>query len=109
MSGAVSMPGEPDRPYRAQVPWVDFGTALHCAFGTMAALMAPRETGKGQKVEGALLATALTFTNALLTEQAELEANRVPTGHPGQAPPPADLYRTPGGWATCPVIGQPLS
>src|SRR5216684_3883669 len=70
MSGAVYMTGEPDRPYRAQVPWVDFGTALHCAFGTMAALMARRETGKGQKVEGALLATALTFTNALLIEQA---------------------------------------
>ena len=34
MSGAVYMTGEADQPYRAQVPWVDFGTALHCAFGT---------------------------------------------------------------------------
>ena len=42
MSGAVFMTGEPDQPYRAQVNWVDFGTALHCAFGTMAALMERR-------------------------------------------------------------------
>jgi crotonobetainyl-CoA:carnitine CoA-transferase CaiB-like acyl-CoA transferase len=48
MSGAVYMTGEEDQPYRAQVPWVDFGTALHCAFGTMAALMARKVTGRGQ-------------------------------------------------------------
>ena len=64
MSGAVYMTGEEDQPYRAQVPWVDFGTALHCAFGTMAALMARRASGKGQWVEGALLATAVTLGNA---------------------------------------------
>ena len=70
MSGAVYMTGTEDQPYRAQVPWVDFGTALHCAFGTMAALMARKATGKGQWVQGALLATAVTFGNALLIEQA---------------------------------------
>lgn len=108
MSGAVYMTGEPDRPYRAAVAWVDFGTALHCAFGTMAALMARRETGRGQKVEGALLATAATFTNALLIEQAVIEANRVPTGNRGQTAAPVDLYRTRDGWIICQVVGQPL-
>ena len=78
MSGAVYMTGTEDQPYRAQVPWVDFGTALHCAFGTMAALMSRKATGKGQWVEGALLATAVTFGNALLIEQAVIQANRVP-------------------------------
>ena len=63
MSGAVYMTGERDPPYRAEVTWVDFGTALHCAFGTMAALMAKKATGKGQRVEGALLATAVTLSN----------------------------------------------
>ena len=38
MSGAVYMTGAGDPPYRAAVNWVDFGTALHCAFGTLAAL-----------------------------------------------------------------------
>ena len=48
MSGAVYMTGEPGQPYRAQVPWVDFGTALHCAFGTLAALMERAKSGRGQ-------------------------------------------------------------
>src|ERR1051325_4158570 len=59
MSGAVYMTGTEEQPYRAQVPWVDFGTALHCAFGTLSALMARKVTGKGQWVEGALLVTAV--------------------------------------------------
>ncbi|HUJ98271.1 MAG TPA: CoA transferase [Stellaceae bacterium] len=108
MSGAVYMTGEADQPYRAAVPWVDFGTALHCAFGTMAALMARRETGRGQKVEGALLATAVTFTNAMLIEQSVIAADRVPTGNRGQTAAPVDLFRTRDGWIICQVVGQPL-
>jgi crotonobetainyl-CoA:carnitine CoA-transferase CaiB-like acyl-CoA transferase len=108
MSGAVYMTGEPDRPYRAAVAWVDFGTALHCAFGTLAALMARRESGRGQKVEGALLATALTFTNAMLIEQGVIDANRVPTGNRGQTAAPVDLFRTKDGWIICQVVGEPL-
>jgi crotonobetainyl-CoA:carnitine CoA-transferase CaiB-like acyl-CoA transferase len=108
MSGAVYMTGTEDQPYRAQVPWVDFGTALHCAFGTMAALMARRATGKGQWVQGALLATAVTFGNALLIEQAVIQADRVPTGNRGQTSGPVDIYRTSDGWILCQVVGNPL-
>jgi crotonobetainyl-CoA:carnitine CoA-transferase CaiB-like acyl-CoA transferase len=108
MSGAVYMTGEPDRPYRASVAWVDFGTALHCAYGTLLALMARRTTGKGQKVEGALLATAVTFTNAMLIEQAVISVDRVPTGNRGQTSAPVDLYRTRDGWIICQVVGNPL-
>jgi Predicted acyl-CoA transferases/carnitine dehydratase len=70
MSGSVYMTGAGDPPYRAAVNWVDFGTALHCAFGTLAALIERGKSGRGQIVEGALLATALSFTNATLIEQA---------------------------------------
>jgi crotonobetainyl-CoA:carnitine CoA-transferase CaiB-like acyl-CoA transferase len=108
MSGAVYMTGEPDQPYRAQVAWVDFSTALHCAFGTMAALMVRKATGKGQWVEGALLATAVTLSNALLIEQAMIGANRVPTGNRGQTSGPVDLFRTRDGWILCQVVGNPL-
>ena len=108
MSGAVYMTGTEDQPYRAQVPWVDFGTALHCAFGTMAALMARKATGKGQWVQGALLATAVTFGNALLIEQAVIQANRVPTGNRGQTSGPVDIFRTKDGWILCQVVGNPL-
>src|SRR6476659_7958493 len=108
MSGAVYMTGTEEQPYRAQVPWVDFGTALHCAFGTMAALMARKMTGKGQWVEGALLATAVTFGNALRSEQAVIAPNRVPTGNRGQTAAPVDIFRTKDGWILAQVIGQPL-
>jgi crotonobetainyl-CoA:carnitine CoA-transferase CaiB-like acyl-CoA transferase len=108
MSGAVYMTGTEEQPYRAAVPWVDFGTALHCAFGTMAALMARQATGKGQWVEGALLGTAVTLTNAMLIEQAVIGTNRVPTGNRGQTAAPADIFRTLDGWLLVQVVGQPL-
>jgi crotonobetainyl-CoA:carnitine CoA-transferase CaiB-like acyl-CoA transferase len=108
MSGAVYMTGEPDQPYRAQVAWVDFATALHCAFGTMAALMARERTGEGQVVEGALLATAVTLTNALLIEQAVIKADRVPTGNRGQTAAPVDIFRSKDGFIIAQVIGKPL-
>jgi len=108
MSGAVYMTGKGDPPYRAAVPWVDFGTALHCAFGTLMALLERGKSGRGQIVEGALLATALTFTNATLIEQAVIAANRVPTGNLGQTAAPADIYRSRDGWMLCQVTGQPL-
>ncbi len=108
MSGAVYMTGHPDEPFRAQVPWVDFSTALHCAFGTLAALMARGKTGKGQMVEGALLASAVTMTNALLIEQAVIKADRAPTGNRGQTSAPTDIFRTRDGFIIAQVVGQPL-
>jgi len=108
MSGAVYMTGQGDPPYRAAVNWVDFGTALHCAFGTLMALIERGKSGRGQIVEGALLATALTFTNATLIEQAVIAVNRIPTGNLGQTAAPADIYRTKDGWMLCQVTGQPL-
>ncbi len=108
MSGAVYMTGQGDPPFRAAVNYVDFGTALHCAFGTLAALMERQKSGKGQIVQGALLATALSFTNATLIEQAVISANRVPTGNLGQTTAPADIYRAKDGWVLVQVTGQPL-
>jgi crotonobetainyl-CoA:carnitine CoA-transferase CaiB-like acyl-CoA transferase len=108
MSGAVYMTGEPGHPYRAQVPWVDFGTALHCAFGTLIALMERGKTGRGQKIEGSLLGTALTLSNAMLIEQAVSAPNRVPTGNRGQTSAPVDIFATTDGWILCQVVGRPL-
>ena len=110
MSGAAYMTsdGEGERPYRFQAAWVDFGTALHCAYGTAMALMARRATGRGQVVEGALLATALTVANSLLIEQDVLGINRVPTGNRGQTAAPVDIFQTRDGWILVQVIGEPL-
>src|SRR5213075_254317 len=57
-------------PTMTKVPWVDFGTAFLSAFGTLAALIERGKTGRGQKVEGALLRTAVAISNAMLIEQA---------------------------------------
>jgi crotonobetainyl-CoA:carnitine CoA-transferase CaiB-like acyl-CoA transferase len=105
MSGAVYLSGDPGAPRRAMVSWVDFGTAVHAAFGTMLALVSRQQTGKGQVVEGSLLATALSFGNAPLIEQAVLETNRIPTGNRSQTSAPADLFRTRDGWIACQVLG----
>ncbi len=108
MSGAVYMTGTPEQPYRAMVPWVDFGTALHCAYCTLIALKERETSGKGQIVRGTLLGTALTLGNALLIEQGVLGIDRVATGNRGQTSAPNDLFRTRDGWVICQVIGQPL-
>ena len=44
--GAVYLSGYSGAPRRAMVSWVDFETAVHAAFGTMAA--ASRQTGRGR-------------------------------------------------------------
>jgi crotonobetainyl-CoA:carnitine CoA-transferase CaiB-like acyl-CoA transferase len=110
MSGAAYMTsdGDGERPYRFQAAWVDFGTALHCAYGTAMALIEKRQTGRGQLVEGALLATALTVTNSLLMEQEVLGIDRKPTGNRGQTSGPVDIFRTRDGWILVQVVGQPL-
>lgn len=110
MSGAVYMTseGEGQTPYRFQAAWVDFGTALHLAYGTVLALMAKSQTGQGQVVEGALLATALTVTNAMLIEQAMLGIDRKPSGNRGQTSAPVDIFKTADGWILVQVVGQPL-
>src|SRR3546814_12562826 len=65
MSGTVHLTGTADQPYRAQVNYVDFGPALHCAFGVMLALREREKTGRGQCVSGSLRGTALAMSNAL--------------------------------------------
>ena len=108
MSGAAYMTGQPDQPYRAMTNWVDFGTALHCAFGTLAALMERQRSGKGQMVTGALLATAVAVSNASLIEQSVAKPNRVAKGNMAQTAAPNDIYRTQDGWTLVAVTGNPL-
>ncbi len=108
MCGNAYLSGEEGTPTKAWVPWVDFGTASLSAFGTLAALMARAQTGKGQKVEGALLRTALAFMNATLVEQAVVQVDRKATGNRGQSAAPADIFQTQDGWIISQVIGQPL-
>ncbi|HEU0154583.1 MAG TPA: CoA transferase [Stellaceae bacterium] len=108
MSGAAYLSGTPEQPIAIKLPWVDFGTACLSAFGTMAALYERGKTGRGQKVEGALLRTAVAFANATLIEQALTGVDRVATLNRGFNSAPADIYRCSDGWIVATVIGPAM-
>jgi crotonobetainyl-CoA:carnitine CoA-transferase CaiB-like acyl-CoA transferase len=108
MSGAVYLSGAPEQPIALKVPWVDFGTASLSAFGTLAALIERGKTGRGQKVEGALLRTAIAYTNAALIEQTLTRADRIATVNRGFNSAPADIFRAKDGWIVATVIGAPM-
>src|SRR6266705_207 len=131
MCGSAYLTGTPEQPLRAAVAWVDCGTASQAAFGTLAALMARQQTGRGQKVEAALLRTAVAFNNAardaakvpaapLYSPQQALEDAHIraagllrDTDYPGLphpaplAPTPVDLSETPGRFRhAAPTLGE---
>jgi crotonobetainyl-CoA:carnitine CoA-transferase CaiB-like acyl-CoA transferase len=108
MAGGAYLTGTPEQPMRAAVAWVDCGTASLAALGTLAALMERGKTGRGQKVEGALLRTAVAFNNPTLLEQAVVQPNRVATLNRGQTSAPSDLFRTRDGWIIAYAIGGPM-
>ena len=108
MAGGAYLTGTPEQPLRASVAWVDFGTASVSAFGTLAALMARKKTGRGQKVEAALLRTAVAFNNPTLVEQQVVQPNRTATVNRGQTSAPSDLFRTRDGWIIAYAIGGPM-
>ena len=108
MCGSAYLTGTPEQPLRAAVPWVDCGTASLAAFGTLAALMSRQQTGRGQKVEGALLRTAVAFNNPTLVEQQAVKVDRVATVNRGQTSAPNDIFRARDGWIVTMAIGEPM-
>ena len=108
MSGAMYLTGRPSEPTKSYVPWVDFTTALSATIGTLAALMARQQTGRGQEVKGSLLASALTVADPTLIEQAVTAPDRVATENRSQVAAPSDAYRTRDGWILVQSLGQPM-
>jgi crotonobetainyl-CoA:carnitine CoA-transferase CaiB-like acyl-CoA transferase len=108
MSGAMSVTGFSGAPIRETVPFEDYGTALHAAFGVMVALYHRTRTGQGQVVEGSLLATAITFMQPLLAERAVLKRDRSQIGNAGFYSAPADAYQATDGWIVVQTIGNSM-
>jgi len=108
MSGAMFLSGDGETPTRMNAPFVDFGTALLNTVGVLAALMERTKSGKGQKVETALLRTAINITNGHLIEQAMLNLNRIATLNRGFTAGPSDTFKCKDGWIYAMTIGQPL-
>ena len=108
MSGAMSLTGFPGAPVRSIVSWVDYGTALHAAFGAMVALYNRRQTGRGQLIDVSLLATGVTFMTPLLAERSTLGIRREQMGNTGYYTAPSDVYATRDGWIIVPTIGDQM-
>ena len=91
-SGIMSITGEPDgAPLRCGVSFLDLTTGIFCAFGISNALLHRARTGRGQRVDGSLLETAVTLLN--YHAEGYLLTGAVPkplgSGHPSLSP-----YRT---------------
>lgn len=108
MSGNAYMGGTPDQPVKSFAPYCDYGTASLAFAGTLAALMHRAKTGEGQKVEAALVRTALNFNNSAIIEQAAINVNRVGTLNRAQTISPADIFKTTDGAFITQIIGQPM-
>lgn len=108
MSGAMGLTGFPGVPVRDIVPFEDYGTALHTAFGVMVALYHRLQTGEGQVVDGSLLATGITFVQGLLAERSVLGIERRQTGNTGFYAAPADAYQTKDGWIVVSAVGNEM-
>ncbi|MFN3232059.1 MAG: CaiB/BaiF CoA transferase family protein [Alphaproteobacteria bacterium] len=108
MSGAAWFSSHDGTPVKSNAPFIDFGTAVITAYGTLAAIMHHRATGEGQEVGGALLRTGLTYMNGLLMEQAVLDMNRQPTGNRVQTSAPSDIFATSDGHVLTHIVGDGL-
>jgi crotonobetainyl-CoA:carnitine CoA-transferase CaiB-like acyl-CoA transferase len=108
MSGAMSLTGFPGPPVRDIVPFEDFGTALHTAFGVMVALYHRKQTGEGQIVDGSLLATGITYVQGLLAERSVLGIERRQLGNTSFYAAPADAYQTQDGWIVVSAVSNDM-
>jgi crotonobetainyl-CoA:carnitine CoA-transferase CaiB-like acyl-CoA transferase len=108
MSGAMSLTGFPGAPVRDIVPFEDYGTALHTAFGVMVALYHRAQTGEGQIVDGSLLATSITYVQGLLAERSVLGIERQQLGNTSFYAAPSDAYQTKDGWIVVSAVGNDM-
>ena len=108
MSGAMHLTGDGTTPMRMGVPWVDYGTAFCATIGTLAAIIEKQKSGKGQKVEAALLHTALTVASGFLVEQALTAPNHRGIGNRSLTAGPNDCFKLKDGWLVCAVVGNPM-
>ncbi|HEX3586943.1 MAG TPA: CoA transferase [Candidatus Angelobacter sp.] len=108
MSGAMGLTGFPGTPVRDIVPFEDYGTALHTAFGVMVALYHRAQTGEGQIVDGSLLATGITYVQGLLAERSVLGIERRQLGNTSFYAAPSDAYQTKDGWIVVSAVGNDM-
>ena len=100
MSGLMSITGQPDGPpTMAGTFMVDYTSGLYAAIGTLAALNARRDTGRGQLVEASLLESAVSLLMSAIPEQAQLGQTMSRMGNTDRYAAPVNSYQAgDGAW-----------
>jgi crotonobetainyl-CoA:carnitine CoA-transferase CaiB-like acyl-CoA transferase len=100
MSGLMEMTGQPDGPPTMAGTFViDYSTALYAVVGTLAALRAREHTGVGQRVDVALLDTAVSYLITAIPEYLLLGRKMTRRGNRDRYAAPVNLFRAKdGGW-----------
>jgi len=105
----MGLTGEPGgTPMRLGVSLCDLTTGVFAAYGVLAALLARKETGKGQLVDTSLLEGQMAYLSYLIT--AYFSTGKVPqpqgSGHPSIVPYQA--FRTSDGWVALAAFNDRL-
>lgn len=98
VGGLLHINGYPDRPpVRAAVPVTDMITGIYSAFGAVMALLARKESGRGQLVDAALFESSFSFMESHIPAYEKLGhvAMRAGSHLPGSTP--NSLYPTADG------------
>ncbi|HUA35644.1 MAG TPA: CoA transferase [Candidatus Binataceae bacterium] len=86
-SGFISITGFPDRGVKTSATFIDMGTGSHLTSGILAALIHRGKTGRGQKVEVAMLEVAVpALTSALAPALQGMKFKRLGNRHWGACP-----------------------
>ncbi len=108
-SGMMSITGFPDSgPTRTGYMPVDMATALNTAFAISAALYRRLATGEGQRIDVAMMDTAIVLQTAQISnflvkgKIPPLQGNRSPTGHPS-----ANSFTTADGYINVLALREP--
>ena len=108
MSGFMATTGAPDgEPMRAAPPISDLVAGLYCAFGVVNALRARDLTGKGQRVEAAMVNGMVSLLAYLASEYFSSGREPVRTGNDHPIVSPYGLFHTKtGAIAIAPATGD---
>lgn len=108
MSGAAYLSGFGDTPTRSVCSFVDVSTGIHSALAIVCALLERERSGKGHKIETALMMSAYAAMSWLLVEQENTGRDRIRTGNRAQSAGPSDFFRTADGWIVVQVLGDAM-
>lgn len=94
MGGIMNLTGQPDGPpTMAGTFMIDYSTALYATVGTLCALEARRQTGRGQLVEASLLETSASLLMSAIPDSRQLGQSMSRMGSRDRYTAPVNSFR----------------